>query len=99
MRFYNLKIIKLNNNFMINSFSENKNITSESTLMKHIRGKIDFIGQVAKANKEINKKHYKTRMNIYYNLMTQYKKLEQLVYFYHFYFLFVRLYQFLIYYF
>ena len=28
MRFYNLKIIKLNNNFMINSFSENKNITS-----------------------------------------------------------------------
>ena len=54
-----------------------KNIKSEKAFIRHIKGKIDFIGQVAKANKKYNKRHYKTRMNIYYNFMAQYKKLER----------------------
>ena len=50
---------------------------SLKSFLRYIRGRINFVGQVAKANKELNKNHYKTRMNIHNNLLKKFNKLAK----------------------
>jgi retron-type reverse transcriptase len=43
--------------------------------LTHLLGRIQFVGQVARANKKLNKDHYDRRVGIYENLMDKYKSL------------------------
>ena len=42
----------------------------------HLLGRIQFVGQVAKANEKLNSTHYKNRIKVYKNLLTSFEALS-----------------------